>query len=397
MKISEIQELEKKYIISTYTRYPVIFSKGKGIYLYDLQGNKYLDFLSGLAVCGLGHSHPKVVNSLRAQARKLIHTSNLYYTIPQIKLAKLLSELSGGMKVFFCNSGAEANEGAIKLVRKWGKTKNNKYEIITALNSFHGRTIATITATAQEKYQRGFEPLVPGFKYVPFNDIKALKDAINEKTVAVMLECIQGEGGVNIAKEEYIKEVRKITEEKNILLIIDEVQTGMGRTGKFFSFQHYGIKPDIITLAKSLAGGVPIGAVLAKEEVAEVFKPGDHASTFGGNLLVCNVALSVVKFIKEKKLYKNAEIIGNYFLKKLQELKEKYSFIVDVRGKGLILAIELNNNKAKDIVKDALKERLLINAIGENIIRFLPPLIISEKEINKALAILEKILKEYKL
>jgi predicted acetylornithine/succinylornithine family transaminase len=392
MKISEIQELEKKYLISTYTRFPVIFSKGKGVYLYDLQGNKYLDFLSGIAVCGLGHSHPKVVNALRNQARKLIHTSNLYYTLPQIKLAKLLSHLTNGMKVFFCNSGAEANEGAIKLARKWGKQKN-KYEIITAFNSFHGRTLATITATGQEKYQKGFEPLVPGFRYVPFNDIKAIKESIDEKTVAVMLECIQGEGGVNIAKEEYIKEVRKITEEKNILLIIDEVQTGLGRTGKMFSYQHYEITPDIITLAKSLGGGVPIGAFLAKPEIADSLKPGDHASTFGGNPLACNVGLSVLKFIKEKKLYKNAEIAGNYFLKKLQELKEKYSFIVEVRGKGLILAVELNNNKAKEIVQNALKERLIINAIGENIIRFLPPLIVSEKEIDKAIKILDKIFK----
>lgn len=392
MKISEIQELEKKYIISTYTRYPVIFSKGKGVYLYDLQGNKYLDFVSGLAVCGLGHCHPKILNPLRNQARKLIHTSNLYYTLPQIKLAKLLSELTGGMKVFFCNSGAEANEGAIKLARKWGN-QNNKYEIITAFGSFHGRTIATITATGQEKYQKGFEPLVPGFKYVPFNDIQAIRENINSQTVAVMLECIQGEGGVNVAKEDYIKEVRKITEENKILFIIDEVQTGLGRTGKIFSFQHYGIIPDIITLAKSLAGGIPIGAVLAKEEIAEVFKPGDHASTFGGNPVACNIGFSVLKFIKEKKLYKNAENMGNYFLNKLQNLKEKYPFIIEVRGKGLMLAIELNNNKAKEVAQKALQEKLLLNPIGENIIRFLPPLIVTEKEIDKAVKILDKIFK----
>ena len=390
MNLKEIIETEKKYIINTYNRSPVVFVKGKGVYLYDLSGSKYLDFLSGIAVTSLGHCYPKVATQLKTQAKKLIHTSNLFYTIPQIRLAELLFKLTD-MRSFFCNSGAEANEAAIKLARKWGKLQGGRYEIITENNSFHGRTLTTITATGQEKYQKDFEPLTPGFKYVPFNDLIAIENSVSDKTVAIMLEVIQGESGVNIHTIDFITGIRKLCDEKKILLILDEIQTGLGRCGKLFAYQLYNIKPDIITLAKSIAQGLPMGIMLTKPEIADVFKPGDHASTFGGGPVVSKVALSVINIILKEKLHKNAEIMGDYFIEKLEELKLKYSIIKEVRGKGLMIGLELHNNIAKDIAKMCLENYLLINAIGDNIIRFLPPLTVHKKNINNAIKILENV------
>lgn len=390
MNEEEITKLEKKFIITTYAREEVIFTKGKGVYLYDQQGNKYLDFLAGISVCSLGHCHPKVVSAIRDQARKLIHTSNLYYTIPQIRLAKTLFELSGGMRAFFCNSGAEANEAAIKLARRWAASeKKEGYEIITALGSFHGRTLATLAATGQEKYQKGYEPLMPGFKYVPFNDLDALQKAISSKTIAIILEPVQGEGGVYVADLKYLQGARRLSKEGKILLILDEVQTGLGRCGKMFAYEDYKIKPDILTLAKSVAGGIPMGIMLAKEDIASCFKPGDHASTFGGTPLACAASLAVLKIIREERLAENALNLGKYFIKKLKELKERHKIIKEVRGKGLMIALELNNGKAKEIVKECLKQKVIINAIGENILRFLPPLIIKEKHIDQVVLVLE--------
>ncbi|PIU64154.1 MAG: aspartate aminotransferase family protein, partial [Armatimonadetes bacterium CG07_land_8_20_14_0_80_40_9] len=328
MNEDEITKLEKKFIITTYTREEVIFTKGKGVYLYDQQGNKYLDFLSGISVCSLGHCHPKVVSAIKNQAKKLIHTSNLYYTIPQIRLANILFELTGGMRAFFCNSGAEANEAAIKLARRWADLeKKEGYEIITALGSFHGRTLATLAATGQEKYQKGYEPLMPGFKYVPFNDLNALQKAISAKTIAIILEPVQGEGGVYPAELKYLQGARRLSEEGKTLLILDEVQAGLGRCGKMFAYEDYKIKPDILTLAKSIAGGIPMGIMLAREDIASCFKPGDHGSTFGGTPLACAASLAVLKVIREERLAESALNLGKYFIKKLKELKERHKII----------------------------------------------------------------------
>lgn len=391
MNLLQIKEAEKSYLWLTYKRQEVIFVKGKGVHLFDLSGKKYLDFLCGISTTSLGHSHPKVVNAIKAQSRKLIHTSNLFYTLPQIRLAKSLFNLTR-MKAFFCNSGAEANEGAIKLARKWGKQNGERFEIITAYNSFHGRTLTTLTATGQEKYQKDFLPLTPGFKYVKFNDIDDLKKLISEKTVAVMLELIQGESGVIIGEEKYIKEVREICSKKNILLIIDEVQTALGRCGKMFCYENYNIVPDVVTLAKSLGQGYPIGVALAKPEVANIISPGDHASTFGGGPVATKVAEVVLKTIKEEHLCEGAEKKGEYFLQLLNNLKEKHPIITEVRGKGLMIAVELNKGISSMIVKQCLEKYLIINATSDYILRFLPPLIVTKKQINKAVKILDSVL-----
>ncbi len=308
MDSQTLMMLSEKYIAHTYNRYPLLLVRGKGTRVWDLDGKEYLDFVAGLAVCNLGHCHPKVVKAIQDQAEKLIHVSNLYYIEPQIQLASLLCKHSFADKVFFCNSGAEANEGAMKLARKYAKEKigEDRYEIITMERSFHGRTLATLTATAQEKFHKGYAPLMPGFKYVPFNDLKAVREAIDSKTCAVLLEPIQGEGGVNFPSEGYLKGLREICDEKGILLIFDEVQVGMGRTGKLFAYEHEGMKPDILTVAKSLAGGVPIGALLIRDEIAESFKPGDHASTFGGNPLATAAGVAALTAILKKGCWRIA-------------------------------------------------------------------------------------------
>ncbi|MDQ2085410.1 aspartate aminotransferase family protein [Herbivorax sp. ANBcel31] len=398
MNLNEIIDFDKKYFMNTFgTRTPVCFDYGKGINLWDLDGNKYYDFFAGIAVSAVGHSHPKLVNAVKNQAEKLIHCSNLYYVESQAKLAKLLVENSCADKVFFANSGAEANEGAIKLARIYFKKKGmgEKFEIITLSNSFHGRTLATIAATGQNKYQKPFCPLTPSFLSVPINNLDALKKAINDSTCAVMIEPIQGESGVNLATSEYLKGVRKLCDEKGIMLIFDEVQSGLGRTGKLFSYQHFDVEPDIFTLAKALGGGFPIGALCAKEHVADAFEPGDHGSTFGGNPLACSTALASMEIIMEEKLVENSEKMGTYFIEKLSELSKKYNFIEDIRGKGLMIAIQFSKEIAVEIKNKCFDKGYLIGNVGNNIIRILPPLIISKEDIDKMTDMLDNILSEF--
>ena len=393
MDSQTLMMLSEQYVAHTYARYPVVLVRGKGTRVWDLEGEEYLDFVSGLAVCNLGHCHPRVVKAIQGQAEKLIHVSNFYYIEPQIQLASLLCKHSFADKVFFCNSGAEANEGAFKLARKFAKEKTGKdrYEIITMEGSFHGRTLATLTATGQEKFHKGYEPLMPGFKYVPFNDIGAVKKAIDPKTCAVMVEPIQGEGGVNCPSEGYLKALREICDENRLLLIFDEVQVGMGRTGKLFAYEHEGVEPDMLTLAKSLAGGVPIGALLIKQEISDGFKPGDHASTFGGNPLASAAGVAALTAILEEGMLENCRKMGDYFLSELDKMKNKFPFIKEVRGKGLILGMELKID-GSSIVKEMLKKRVLINCTMGNVLRFLPPLIVTQEEIDRVVATLEEVL-----
>jgi acetylornithine/N-succinyldiaminopimelate aminotransferase len=376
--------LSEKYVAHTYARYPILLVRGKGTRVWDQEGQEFLDFVSGLAVCNLGHCHPKVVKAIRDQAEKLIHVSNFYYIEPQIELASLLCKHSFADKVFFCNSGAEANEGAFKLARKYAKEKMGKdrHEIITMERSFHGRTFATLTATGQEKFHKGYEPLMPGFKYVPFNDIGSVENAIDSKTCAVMLEPIQGEGGVNCPSEGYLRALREICDEKGLLLVFDEVQVGMGRTGKLFAYEHDGVEPDMLTLAKSLAGGVPIGALLIKKGIADSFKPGDHASTFGGNPLATAAGIAALTTILEEGMLENCQKMGDYFISQLEEIKKKFSFVQEVRGKGLILGMELTID-GSSIVKEMLKKKILINCTMGNVLRFLPPLIVTKEEVDR--------------
>lgn len=395
MNTKEIIDLTQKYVMNTYNRFPVAIVKGKGARVWDAEGKEYLDFVSGIAVCSLGHCNDEVVSAIISQVQKLMHISNLYYIEPQAQLAKLLVENSCGDKVFFCNSGAEANEAAIKLARKYGKIHGgpNKYEIISAYRSFHGRTLATITATGQPKYQKGFEPLPEGFKYIPFNDVSALYENINENTCAVILEPVQGEGGVYPAEKEFLKTVRELCDKYNALLIFDEVQTGMGRTGKFLAYEHYEVLPDIFTLAKALGGGFPIGAMIANEKCSQTFSPGDHASTFGGNPLACSAGIAVVNYILKSGLLENVQRVGKYFKEKLVSLFHKFPFVKEVRGLGLILGMELSI-EGTSIVEKCQEKGLLINVIGGNILRFVPPLTITEEEVDIALEILENIFKE---
>jgi len=387
-------KLSEEYVAQTYARYPLLLVRGKGTRVWDLEGKEYLDFVSGLAVCNLGHCHPKVVKAIQDQAEKLIHVSNFYYIEPQIQLATLLCKHSFADKVFFCNSGAEANEGAIKLARKYAKERRgeDRYEIITMEHSFHGRTLATLTATAQEKYHKGYAPLVPGFKYIPFNDVGALKKAIDSKTCAVMLEPIQGEGGVNCPSKGYLRALREICDEEGLLLILDEVQVGMGRTGKLFAYEHEGVEPDLLTLAKSLAGGVPIGALLIRDEVAESFEPGDHASTFGGNPLATAAGVAALTAILDEGMLENCQKVGEYFLSRLEEIKKKYPFVQQVRGRGLILGMELKM-EGSSIVKEMMRKGFLINCTMGNVLRFLPPLIVTQEEVDQMLEALEEVFK----
>ncbi len=382
------------YIMNTYNRFPIILRKGRGIKVWSTDGKEYLDFVGGVAVNILGHCHPRVVVAIQKQAQRLLHISNYYHIGPQIKLAKLLVQHTFADKVFFCNSGAEANEAAIKLARKYAKENIDpgRFEIITAENSFHGRTLATLTATAQERFQKGFEPLVPGFKYVPFNDMNAIREAITKNTCAIMLEPIQGEGGVKVSEFNYFKVVRKICDEYNILLILDEVQTGMGRTGKFFAHEHFGITPDIMTIAKGLGGGVPIGAMLATDKVASAFKPTTHASTFGGNPLVCAAAVATIETLLEDGfILDQCNRMSEYMKEQLENLKEKFpSLIVDVRGIGLLLGIELSM-KCESIVNTCLEMGVLINCTAEKVLRFLPPLIVQKKDIDQVIKTLKKV------
>jgi len=395
MDSSQIIEMNHKYVIDTYGKQRnLVLVKGKGSRVEDAEGNVYLDFLSGIAVNGLGHCHPKVVEAIKAQAETLIHVSNLYYIEPQVELAERLVENSFASKCFFCNSGAEANEAAIKLARKWGHTEGNGPGIITFADSFHGRTVATITATGQEKFQRCFHPLVEGFKYASFNDLKSVEDALDEGDCAIMLELVQAEGGVNVATGEFAKALRRLCDERNLLLILDEVQTGMGRTGRFFSYEHYDMKPDIVTLAKSLGGGVPIGAMLAGPKVADVFQPGDHASTFGGNPLASAAAVAAVDVMIADGFLENVRGLSDYLFKRLEEMKGKHGFIKEVRGLGMLIGIEFDS-AVKKVVADCAGRGLIVGTAGEKVLRLLPPLTTTKDEIDEALGVIESVLEEF--
>ena len=380
----------QRVLANTYARYPILLKRGNGTQVWDSTGKEYLDFVGGIAVCNLGHCHPKVAQALEEQAKELIHCSNLYYIGPQVELAQRLCEHSFGERVFFCNSGAEANEAAIKLARKYGE---GRYEIITMENSFHGRTMGALSATGQTKFHKGFEPLLPGFKYVPFDDLKAVEGAIGPQTCAVMVEPIQAEGGVILPSPDYLKALRGLCDQTGMLLIYDEVQVGMGRTGKLFAHQHYDAPPHIMTLAKSLGNGVPIGAMVATEEVGGAFSPGNHAATFGGNPLATRVGCVVIDTLLGDGILENCREMGEYLVKGLLDLKKRYACIKDVRGKGLIIGAELAF-EGKEIVERCLEHGFLINCTAGTVLRFLPPLIVTREEIDRLLTALDEIFSE---
>jgi len=388
------QKQADKYFMHTGERLPVTLVKGKGSQVWDDGGRRYLDFVGGWAVNNLGHCPEVVVDAVKEQVGMLMQTSNHFYTIPQVQLAELLVENSCLDQVFLCNSGAEANEAAVKLARRYGKLKlSGAYEVITTTGSFHGRTLSMVSASGQQKYQKPYTPLPSGYINIEYNSIEAIKKATGEKTCAVMLEPIQGEGGVNVADENYLKAARQWCTEKGILLILDEIQTGIGRTGTLFAYQQYGIEPDIISLAKGLGSGLPIGAILAKEEVS-VFSPGEHGSTFGGNPVTCSAACAALKYLIDNDVAGNAAKVGNYFLKSLSELKQESGFITDVRGKGLLIAVEFGSDIGKELQLACLEKGLLVNAVKPNALRFMPPLIIKYDDVDEALSILKEALKQ---
>jgi acetylornithine/N-succinyldiaminopimelate aminotransferase len=392
MRNKDVAALTDKFVAQTYARTPLALVKGRGVKVWDADGKEYLDFLAGIAVNSFGHCHPAIVKAIKRQAQTLMHVSNLYHMQPQSELARELCRNSFADRVFFCNSGAEANEAAIKLARRYGQEKlGGKYEIISTHNSFHGRTLATLTATGQEKVRAGYDPLPAGFRQVPFNKLDAMEAAIDDKkTVAILIEPIQAEGGVNVPHETYMLGLREICDQRRILLIFDEVQTGMGRTGKLFGYENFGVKPDIMTLAKALGGGLPLGAMLASDEVASSFGPGSHASTFGGNPVACAAGLAVMQLLKSGAL-KNCVQMGKYFVRGLEALKKRYPFIREIRGKGLLIGVELEIEGSK-IVEACMHEGLLMNCTAAKVLRFVPPLTIKKKEIDRGLAILEKVL-----
>lgn len=388
-------EKTDKYVFNTYSRVQTVFVKGQGATLWDEAGNQYTDFLAGIAVCSLGHCHPAVTKAVCDQARELIHVSNLYYTAPQAELARLLVEKSFADRVFFANSGAEANEAAIKLARRYfnEKGRNSRFKIITMEQSFHGRTMATLSATGQEKIRNGFNPIVEGFVYVPFNDIEAIEKNIDELTCAVMLEPVQGEGGVIPADPLYLEKVRNLCDDHGILLIFDEVQSGMGRCGRLFAHELYNVKPDIMTLAKALGNGLPIGAMLATEKASQGFAPGSHATTFGGTPLVTSVAVEVLKIISDPEFLRQCREKGAYLRERLASLKKKYRSIKEIRGRGLLVGMEIDGDAGK-IVSKCMEKGFIINAIQGKILRFAPPLIIKKEEINGLIDALDAVLEE---
>lgn len=398
MTEENIFECDDANYLPVFNRYKIVLERGDGVYLYDINGKKYLDFLAGIAVNVLGHNYPPLVKAISEQAAKVIHVSNLYYTQAQADAATKLVKLSGLDRAFFANSGAEANEGAIKIARKFAKKiSSDKTQIITAWDSFHGRTLATLTATGQPKYHKGFEPLPQGFDYVYYNDIAELEEKISDKTCAVMLETIQGEGGVYPPKDDYLKRVRKLCDKFGALLILDEIQAGIGRSGKFFAYEKYGIKPDIVTLAKGLAGGVPIGAFICTEEVAQAFKPGDHGTTFGGNPLACAAANVVLDTVPDEKFLAHVEEVGSYFKSRLIELQQKYpAQIKEIRGEGLILGAQLDKPKLTgvEIVNECMKRGAIINCTVGTVLRFIPPLIITNEHVDEVINILDTVLGE---
>jgi len=395
MTTEELIGAAHRYLFGNYRRFPIVLTRGQGARVWDSDGREYLDFLAGIAVCSLGHSHPRVVAAIREQAEILTHVSNLYYIEPQIRLAGLLVENSFADRVFFCNSGAEAIEGAIKLARRFAheRMKGHRYEIITMENSFHGRTLAAVTATAQKKYHEGFEPLPGGFRYVPFDDMAALAAAVTENTCGVLVEPIQGEGGIRIPSPGYLRELRNFCDDRGILLLFDEVQAGMGRTGHLFAYEEWGVEPDIMTLAKALGNGYPLGALLAREHIASVFVPGTHASTFGGNPLGMAAGIAVMETLLEKGTLEHCRAMGNYLRSRLETLKKDHETIREVRGKGLMVGMELAG-PGDDAVLKAMKKGLLINCTGGNVLRFVPPFVITEADVDRAVEILDEVLKE---
>lgn len=379
----------KKYVMNTYGRLPLVIDRGEGCYVWDLEGKRYLDLVAGIAVNSLGHCHPAVTKAIQEQCTKLLHCSNLYWIENQVALAKLLVEKSGLGKAFFCNSGAEANEAAIKLARKWGK--GEKYHIITMVNSFHGRTLGALAATAQEKYQKAFRPLPEGFSAVELGDLEALEQAIRPETCAVMLEPIQGESGIHVPTQEYMKGVQALCRKHGILLILDEVQTGIGRTGKAFAFQNFGLEPDIISLAKAIGNGVPMGAIVAKTEVADCFQPGDHATTFGGTPIATAAGLAACGILLQEDFLAQVQETGEYFRAQLRGIGERHpGLIAEVRGMGLMIGCELTGS-AKAVTAELLNQGVLVNSIGEHVLRFVPPLIITKEQIDEFIAILEPV------
>lgn len=395
MTNQEIIALTGKYVANTYARYPIALVRGEGCRVWDADGKAYLDFVAGIAVCALGHSHPRLIRAITAQAQRLLHVSNLYHIEPQARLAELLCRHSFADRAFFCNSGAEANEAALKLARKYAKERfsSDRTEVITMRGSFHGRTLATVTATAQEKYHKGFEPLVPGFRYVPFNDLRAVELAVDARTAAILVEPIQGEGGVQAAADGYLAGLRRLCDERGVLLIFDEVQTGLGRTGTLFAYQQAGVAPDILTLAKALAGGIPTGAMLAREEVMAAFSPGSHAATFGGNPFASAVALETLNTILEEDLPGRAARLGARILDRLRALQARLPVIRALRGRGLLIGIEVAAD-TKAVVATCMERGLLILTAGDTVLRLVPPLILSEAEADEGLAILEGVLEE---
>jgi acetylornithine/N-succinyldiaminopimelate aminotransferase len=386
-------EIEEKYYMRTFTavRLLVVLVKGKGAYVWDEVGRKYLDFTAGWAVNNIGHAPSVVAKALAAQSKKLIHTSNQFFTVPQLQLAELLIKNSCLNRVFFGNSGLEANEGAVKLARRYGKLKlNGAYEVITAMGSFHGRSLAMTAATGQESFHVPYLPMPAGFVNVAYNDIDAIKCATTDKTCAVMLEPVQGESGVIVPADDYLKKVREWCDEKGILLMLDEIQTGIGRLGKLWGYEVFGVEPDIMSIAKGLAGGVPIGAVLARGK-ADVFVAGDHGSTFGGNPLACAAGYATMKYVLDNKIPEHTAEVSKYLVESLNKLKEKYSFIREVRGRGLLLAIQFESDIAHNVLVDCLEKGLLINKPKPNVIRLMPPLIITKKDVDRAVSILDKV------
>jgi predicted acetylornithine/succinylornithine family transaminase len=393
MITNDILADSQKYLMNTYGRQPLVLVKGRGAKVYDSDGREYLDFVSGVAVNNLGHCHPRVVVALQKQAQRLMHVSNHYHNEPQINLAKALVASSFADKAFFCNSGTEAVEAAIKLARRYGREvlKQDRFEIITMRGSFHGRTMGSLSATAQEKFHKSFEPLVNGFRYVPFNDVPAVEQAVNGHTCAVLVEPVQGEGGVNVPAEGYLKALRELCDRHSLLLMLDEVQTGMGRTGRLFGYEHEGVAPDVAALAKGLGSGMAIGALIATDKAAQALSPGSHGSTFGGNPLACAAALaSLEALLEDNIIIPSVERLGKRFRERLAGLKKKYGFVKDIRGKGLLIGMELDV-EGKEIVTACLKEGILINCTMETVLRFMPPLIITEEEIDVVIDALDRI------
>jgi acetylornithine/N-succinyldiaminopimelate aminotransferase len=389
----EIMHTADQVIAATYKRFPIVLERGRGCTVWDTRGRRYTDFVAGIAVCNLGHAHPRIADAVARQARQLVHVSNLYYTLPQTELARMLVDLSFADRVFFGNSGAEANEAAIKLARKffYDRGQPERTRIVSMEKSFHGRTMATLSATGQDKIKKGFDPVLGGFSFVPFNDIDALSAAIDDCTCAVMLEPVQGEGGIRCPDSQFLEQVRDLCDRRGVLMILDEIQTGMGRTGKLFAHEHDGVTPDIMTLAKALANGLPIGAMLATERVAAAFGFGAHASTFGGSPLVSAAALETLKTMGEERIVERARDTGIYFKAALDQLKQRHDRIINVRGRGLLLGIQLDG-PADGLVPDCMQKGFLVNCVQGDILRFVPPLVVEKNEIDALIQCLDNVL-----